>query len=82
MKLEESSLVTNFRCLHCGNDHPSTFTGYVCTECGGNLDVGYDYDRMRQDIATGSLLNRERHDIFRYAKLLPIHGLDHIPLAF
>ena len=79
MKLEQTNHMTGYTCIACGHTLDLDLHGYVCPTCGGNLQVSYDYDLLRSELATGSLLNQDRRDIFRYAKLLPIAGLDNIP---
>jgi len=66
--------VSGFECLVCGTVQPATFKGMVCPACGGNLDVTYRYAAI--DPANWMIA---RDDIFRYAALLPLHGLDGIP---
>jgi threonine synthase len=63
--------LTGYRCFSCSAEQGPRFNGFTCPSCGGNLDVLYDYAAARRDVfPTGRL------DIFRYAALLPIRGLD------
>lgn len=59
--------VSGFQCLACSAIQPADFAGFTCPACGGNLDVTYDYAALRT-----MRFPTERHDIFRYAALLPI----------
>lgn len=61
--------VTGYRCLACGADQPAAFNGFVCPECGGNLDIAYDHARARDPFMAA--LEGGRRDMFRYAPLLP-----------
>lgn len=79
MKLEHTHYMTGYICLTCGYGLDVDFHGYTCPACAGNLEVTYDYDRLRTELATGTLLDDSRRDIFRYAKLLPVAGLDKTP---
>jgi threonine synthase len=66
--------ITGYRCLKCSGVLPENFPGMICPDCGGNLDVEYNYDRIDPK---NWLLDRD--DIFRYTALLPIKNLDFIP---
>ncbi len=59
--------------MSCGRGQPASFTGFTCPECGQNLEVLYDYAVAAADPFL------ERRDIFRYAPLLPLRGLELIP---
>ncbi len=69
-----TSPVSGFTCIACAARQPASFTGMTCPECGGNLDVQYDYHAV--DPARWMI---ERDDIFRYAALLPLRDLTFIP---
>ena len=62
-----------FRCFACGAEQGADYAGYVCPQCGGNLEVRYDWPRH----APGRLwLEPARRDIFRYQALLPVSRLE------
>ncbi len=67
--------MTGFRCLACGEKQEATFRGYVCPSCQGNLDVTYDYEKVRQRLDPQDPFPSERGDIFKYAPLLPLSDL-------
>ena len=66
-----------FRCFRCGAVQDKGFSGYVCPVCGGNLEVTYEWPRVRpvpdwwKEVA--------RRNVFRYAPLMPVSDLDLIP---
>ena len=68
-----------FRCLKCGAGQDRDFAGYICPACGGNLEVIYNYDRLKHDVARDRMVTAGRPDIFRYAHFLPISRVDLAP---
>jgi len=62
-----------FKCYRCGSDQVIDFNGYVCPACGGNLEVTYDYARIRDSMDPGDL---EGGDLFRYVPLLPVERME------
>jgi len=52
---------------------------FVCRDCGGNLDVRYDYEAIRSQLNFEDPFPSERQDIFKYAALLPV---DHTSAPF
>ena len=66
-----------FRCFRCGAEQNADFAGYVCPACGGNLEVVYQWPRIKpvpdwwKEVA--------RRNVFRYAPLMPVSHLDLIP---
>ena len=58
--------ILNLQCINCGKEHKTSETDFVCTACGGNLEVNYDY----------KLISRR---MWRYMDLLPINDHDKVP---
>jgi len=50
------------------------FAGFLCPDCGGNLDITYDYAAIAKDVADG--FGDGQNDLFRYAPLLPVRETD------
>lgn len=77
-----STRVTGLRCIRCEGVVPFETDAYLCPACGdaapddpGILDVEYDYDRARRDLAA------ERDQcggIFRFLPLLPLAAPAHV----
>jgi threonine synthase len=65
---------TGYCCFSCGTTQPSSFSGFTCPACGGNLDVTYNHAAARAGFLAG-LGEGARPDIFRYAAMLPVHDL-------
>ena len=56
-------------CIACATTQDDTFDGFVCPDCGGNLDVEYDYDKAARTFPGAS--RGGPRDIFDYAAMLP-----------
>src|SRR5260370_8866998 len=64
--------VLGFECVDCSRRHSVGDVEYVCPECGGNLDVLYDYDRIAAGFSPSALEKDRNFTIWRYRALLPI----------
>lgn len=58
------------RCVKCGKIYDAVPNVTNC-ECGGILDIVYDYDWIREHL-TKELLQSRPYDMWRYRELLPI----------
>lgn len=63
-----------FKCYRCSAEQTVDFNGYICPVCGGNLEVTYDWPRVKP--VPGWWREESRRDIFRYAALLPVARLE------
>jgi threonine synthase len=70
--------VLGFECVDCSRRYDLAAVRYSCSECQGNLDVIYDYERIGSGF--GRLALEQDHDftMWRYRPLLPIEA-DSIP---
>ncbi len=59
-----------FSCIACAVPQAADFDGFICPDCGGNLDITYDYDAIIDQIERSGI-DRAR-SIFRYAAFLPV----------
>jgi len=57
--------MNGYQCIACAETQAADFAGFVCPSCGGNLDITYDYDAIREEL--------ERN--FDFAPLLPVSRL-------
>jgi threonine synthase len=71
--------VVGFKCVECGHEHRVGETEYVCAMCGGNLDVLYDYGRVRAQLTKASLTGDRNFTMWRYRALLPIEDSAAVP---
>src|SRR5712692_2521728 len=71
--------VLGFKCVECGSRHLLGEAEYVCASCGGNLDVVYDYDRVRERLSKVRLAANRDFTMWRYRALLPIEDLFFAP---
>jgi threonine synthase len=56
--------MNGYRCIACDINLGADFAGFQCPDCGGNLDVTYDYHACDTTF--------KGDDMFRYAPLLPV----------
>ena len=76
---DRETIMNGYRCIACARKQTASFSGFLCPECGGNLDIRYDYAAIAKDLAQG--FTRDRSDMFRYAPLLPVSDAgDRFPL--
>lgn len=59
------------KCVKCGKEYDAVADITTC-ECGGILDVIYDYDYIKTVFNRNVLKNREDMTMWRYRELLPI----------
>ena len=59
------------RCVKCGKEYPATPDLTNC-ECGGSLDIIYDYDYIKSVLTKEKLAARRNPTMWRYRELLPI----------
>ena len=58
------------RCVKCGREYEATPNLTTC-ECGGILDIIYDYDYIKKNLTKETLKSRP-HTMWRYRELLPV----------
>jgi threonine synthase len=73
------SNVIGFKCFDCARQFRSADVEYVCTVCGGNLDVLYDYDEVGAQLTKARLAADGHLSMWRYRPLLPIAELSPVP---
>lgn len=71
--------VSGFQCLECARTFRVDKIKYVCPECGGNLDVRYDYERISQQFSKAVLAADPNFTMWRYRALLPIADSSPVP---
>ena len=59
------------KCVKCGREYPATPDVTTC-ECGGILDIVYDYDYIKSRLTKEKLAARKDMTMWRYRELLPI----------
>ena len=70
--------MNGYRCIACAATQAADFAGFVCPDCGGNLDITYDYAAITDKVAEGfgEVFDDGRTDLFRYAPLRPVRATD------
>ena len=66
------SYVTGLRCLSCKTKLDIAPFRYQCPECGGYLEVLYDYDRMKKEICKEQFEGRSGSILQQWLEFLPI----------
>ena len=59
------------KCVKCGREYPAAPDITTC-ECGGILDVVYDYEYIKTKLTKQVLAERDDPTMWRYRELLPI----------
>ena len=59
------------QCVRCGKTYEATPDLTNC-ECGGILDIVYDYDYIKSVLTKEKLAARDNRTMWRYRELLPI----------
>lgn len=71
--------ILNLQCINCGKEHKTSETDFLCTACGGNLEVNYDYKLISKRFSIGKLKENRSYDMWRYMDLLPVDDHDKVP---
>lgn len=71
--------ILNLQCVNCGKEHKTRDADYVCSSCGGTLEVNYDYKLIKKRFDYDVLKNNTSYNMWRYIDLLPIDDHDEIP---
>ncbi|MDR1194789.1 MAG: threonine synthase [Peptococcaceae bacterium] len=61
-------------CIHCGAEYPPRPDLTVCAQCGGVLEILYDYPRIAAALNSAVLAERRETTMWRYRELLPIEA--------
>lgn len=59
------------QCIRCGKTHEATPNLTTC-DCGGVLEIVYDYGYIRTQLTRERLAKREERTMWRYRELLPV----------
>ena len=63
--------VKGARCVRCGRTYEAVPNLTSC-ECGGILDIEYDYAYIRENFTKEKLAERRNYSMWRYRELLPV----------
>jgi threonine synthase len=59
-------------CIKCGTEFQASNETYTCTNCGGVLEIVYDYDYIKTQINREILAARKDFSMWRYIEFLPL----------
>lgn len=61
-------------CIKCGAEHEAAPDITTCKQCGGILDIKYDYAAIRAKLTPKALSERRESSMWRYLEFLPVTG--------
>ncbi len=67
--------IKTLQCISCGKEHDQDEVQYLCSSCGGNLHVMYDYNLIKKRFSQDELKENRHMDMWRYLDLLPLSDL-------
>ena len=73
------SNLVGFKCVRCLREHGTNQIQYLCPACGNNLDVLYDYDRVKAQLTRATLAGDRNLTMWRYRPLLPVEDSSAVP---
>ncbi len=72
------SNVKDLKCISCGREYEVEGMQYICEECGGNLEVIYNYEEIASRLTRESLAKDTDYSVWRYWDLLPLSDRSNI----
>ncbi|MEW5820232.1 MAG: threonine synthase [Cyanobacteriota bacterium] len=69
-----------FKCIECGAEFNLNETKYQCLKCNSNLQVVYDYEKIKKTWSKKELENNNDRSIWRYSPLYPVNSKVENPL--
>ncbi|NUM36113.1 MAG: threonine synthase [Candidatus Brocadiae bacterium] len=68
------------RCYQCGKEWDKSEFSYLCPSCMGNLELIYEYPKIKQIATREFFHNNKDYSLWRYAPFLPLEKKPAIPL--
>ena len=59
-------------CAKCGAEFEAEGEVYLCTKCGGVLEIEYDYNYIKAKVSREKLEGRKDFSMWRYMEFLPV----------
>ena len=74
------SYVCGATCYHCGKKWPLSKITYTCPDCEGNVELIYDYAKIKQICHPKYFQQNHDYSMWRYQPLLPVNECGMISL--
>jgi threonine synthase len=74
-----ASFAKGMKCIECGREYPPT--AIACTDCGGLLDVQYDYQAIANSLNSEEMQRKNPSILDKWIQFLPIEDRSKINLA-
>ena len=72
--------VLGAQCISCDKEWQLSEINYCCPNCHGNLDICYDYKKLKKQCSRSYFNNHQQYSIWRYLPLLPLQRTPRISL--
>ncbi len=66
------NFATGYKCIKCQKEYEITQTLYTCPSCGANLQIVYDYEKIKKELTREKIENRKDYSMGRYIEFYPI----------
>lgn len=66
--------VLGAKCIRCGKLWEATPDITTCPDCGGMLDIQYDYEAIAKEVNHEVMAHRQEQSMWRYMEFLPVLG--------
>lgn len=67
------------KCISCGREWEAKPDITTCPDCGGLLDIQYDYDAIARAVNRETMARRPERSMWRYLEYLPVRGIGSRP---
>ena len=77
----DGNFAKSLQCTECGRTYSLTTSCYGCKECGGPLEIQYDYDSIADQLDRERVRVRTAQTIERWVEFLPVEDKRKIQTA-
>lgn len=76
-----ASFAKSLKCTECGKEYSPAILYYACKNCGGPLEIQYDYAAISAQLSREKIRVRRAQTIEKWIEFLPIEDKAHIEMA-